>query len=574
MVEDQPDHPLPRPVDLPLGEAEELHVVVPQPLAIALPQGLAPDPVVAVVVVLVAGPLVAAHQLVDPARPVRRVPPVGRVPHHHVDAVAALEPAGLRRLVGEGGHARQVALAWRAVLQGVGEVEGEALAGSQRLAPLAEQVADLQVPDGVRRHHQLEGGEALQQVRPQARRRPRAEDLPVGLPGHLPRLGDEGQGAGGGIEERDPLVGEAQRPLQGVHQQAVDRADDVGDQGQRRVVDPPALPLAHVVALQEGLVEVDDRVAAPAFVEPAAEDPVHVGGAQQVDQILEDPAHLVRWIGDRDVAEGVPQDADGLRHHASRRRQVEAGARPGALLVPEPGAGGEQAEGEGLGVEVGELGGRQVGDQVLGEGPVEARQLAPGLPGQLPAEARGDHVLEVPGAVGQRPRQLAGGAHRRRVVGQEGVEEGAEPVATLGPAGRDPVAVPEEQVLPEVGEEEVREGLRVAPELPGLGDRLEVGARKFRLDVPDHPAAAGHDLDVRAEALAQPPGQEDRRRARLPGLAHRAQETGERRVVAPLARRRRAGEPGDLQVEVGHGLVEIGSMEIGHGTAMIRKIII
>ena len=92
-----------------------------------------------------------------------------------------------------------------------------------------------------------------------------------------------------------------------VLEQLVDRADDVRDDGSRRVEDAALHPLLGVVLLEEELVEVDDRVLERVRVPEVADDGLHVGVVEQLDDLAD--------------AELVEVDPTAVARRVSRRRR-------------------------------------------------------------------------------------------------------------------------------------------------------------------------------------------------------------------------------------------------------------
>ena len=381
MVSDHAHQSLARLLDLPLGEAQELHVIVLKPLGVFLPQGF---PVHL---------LVVFDQPQNPLPSVGRMTRIGWIAQDDQDGALLLDLARQAGLLGQRGHAGQVRLFQLLHLQGVGQVELKALIVTQTVPQLLQEEGHLEVPHGVGGHHQLEGVEVLQDVIADellpAARAVFALELPHRL---LAGSGDEGHGPRRRVEQSDPLGGQAVAATELLPQQLVERADDVGDHWLRCVVDPAPLALLGVVLGQKGLVEVDDGVAALALAVEAVEDAARVGHGQHLGDVIHDPFELLGQIAQRDELEHIPQDADGSGDAVVGHAAVEP--------VPGPGAGGEEAVGDRLRVEVGEGLQGEIGDQVRLESLVEPPQDA-----LLFAQLVGHHVAEKAGAFGQLDRQ-------------------------------------------------------------------------------------------------------------------------------------------------------------------------
>jgi hypothetical protein len=512
--------PLPGLLDLRLGEAEEFQVVVLQPLGALLLERLAVDVAVAV----------------EPRPPVGRVAGPRGVAEDDGDPRLLLDPPRQQGLPRERRHARERRLLQVLRLQSVGEIEGDPLAVAQGAPQLLQDQAHLEMADGVRGHHQLEGVEVAQQVLAhQSRHHAAAGRAPRLLHGATDRLDHEGEGPRRRIEEGGPGIREAVPPAQARLEQPVRGAHDIGDQLRRRVVDPAPPAQPGVVVAEEGLVEVEHRIA------PTVDGPlqhlVDRGVGEQVDDLVDDPGDLPGGIGQGDVAEGVAQQAAGGRDALRRDPPVEEAAGPPA--------GGEQAVGQGLGVEVGELSGIEPGHQVLREGLVEAREVrAPlGVRLQQLAQPHGQQA----GAQRQAEGQLGGrGGRGRREIAEE-VEERLHVRATDLGAGRH-LRSPVEPELAEVGEQEIGERLAVAPELVGVLRPRQVGPRGLRLDVAGDPLPPAH-LEVEQAALHLPGEDQHLQIPPPPALRVLFQETGEERIKALLPRLPPPLQPGDpLQV--------------------------
>ena len=131
--------------------------------------------------------------------------------------------------------------------------------------------------------------------------------------GLLRGAGNEGHGA------RRPgrAVSRRQKPTRrclpnSALEEAVQRTDDVADHRFGRVVNAAALALGGVVLGEESFVEVNDGIAALAFVIVAVEDAGRVGHGQNFGDVVHAPGQLLGQIAERDEAEQIAQDADGV----------------------------------------------------------------------------------------------------------------------------------------------------------------------------------------------------------------------------------------------------------------------
>ena len=357
VVGDHAHQSLARLLNLPLGEAQELHVVVLKPLGVLLTQRF---PVHLLVVI---------NQPPNPLSSVGRMTRIGRIAQDDQDGTSLLDLACQTGLLGQRGHAGQVRLIQLLHLQGVGQVELKALVVAQTVSQFLQEEGHLEVPHGVRSHHQLEGIEVFQDVIADellsAARAVFVLELPHRL---LTGPGDEGHRPRRRVEQSDPLGGQAVAATELLPQQLVERADDVGDHRLRGVVDPAPLALLGIVLGQKGLVEVDDGIAALALAVEAVEDAAGIGHRQHLGDVIHDPFELLGQIAQRDELEHIPQDTDGAGDAVVGQAAVES--------VLGPGAGGEEAVGDRLRVEVGEVLQSEVGDQVRLESLVEPLQDA------------------------------------------------------------------------------------------------------------------------------------------------------------------------------------------------------
>ena len=134
-----------------------------------------------------------------------------------------------------------------------------------------------------------------------------------------------------------------------------------------------------------------DRVAAFAFVVVAVQNAGRVGHGQDFGEVIYAPSERVGQFVERNEAEQIAQDADSMRDIVERSAPIEA--------IAGPGAGGEQAVGNGLGEQIGELRRRQRSDEVG----LKCLEKAGELTGILPflSELFADHIAEKARALGQ-----------------------------------------------------------------------------------------------------------------------------------------------------------------------------
>ena len=207
VVGDEAQHALARALDPPLGEAEELDVIVVQPFRVPFAERFAVHPEIAAGLV---GAVPASQQPGDPCAPVGGVPGIGWVAEHHHHRLLALHGVRPRRFAGDLTREQRPRTLLVRLLQRVGEEDPEspALRHGEPGLRSADLQRQLQVADGVGRHQQLEPGEARQQViahvvAPCAaeplrldRRPDTRHDLPKKAPGPRRRIEDQHARAG------------------------------------------------------------------------------------------------------------------------------------------------------------------------------------------------------------------------------------------------------------------------------------------------------------------------------------------------------------------------------------------
>ena len=348
VVGDETQHALAGALDPPLGEADELHVIVAQPLRLSglLQFGDAR--------------FVVRGQVPDPLALVRRVPGVGRVADHDHHRAVSLHRVGLARFACDLGSEHHLCGLAVRLLQRVGQEDVETPVRRPRELErvAADFECEFEVSDGVGSHQELEAEQAREQmllhvVRPGAAQ---STLFQVGAD-HSDDLAQKRAGAGGGIEDQHAGaaprlavlglgldcagVGESVGQTELAAQQQVDAADDVRNDGFGRVEDAVLDFQLLVVGGEEVLVEVDRWVFAFGALAEVFEDCRHVGAAQQPRQIVDDPGDS--RIGGRpcDAAENIAQEWRGLRE----RRGLAIERLRRAVIEP---ARGEEAVGDGL----------------------------------------------------------------------------------------------------------------------------------------------------------------------------------------------------------------------------------
>ena len=243
MVGDDAHHAFLHLFHLLLGEADELDVVVLQPLEVSFTQRLA-----------VHG-LIGVDLLRDPGAGVLGVAGVGRVAGNDQDGTVldvlrgfdfprqgGQEPVGLRR---DG-------------FQGVRQVDAQPLVGLHRVTPVVQELRQLQMGDRVGRNQILEAVQVLQNVFSHDvaadARRDRLEYL-------LQHFQEKRARAGGEVQHGHPLaVGQPLTDAEGVFQDVVHRPDDEVHHRRRGVIHAARLAGFPVVGFQKVLVEIDVRV--------------------------------------------------------------------------------------------------------------------------------------------------------------------------------------------------------------------------------------------------------------------------------------------------------------------------
>ncbi|PNW65182.1 UNVERIFIED_CONTAM: hypothetical protein BEN50_24310 [Euhalothece sp. KZN 001] len=286
------------------------------------------------------------------------------------------------------------------LFEGVGEVDLQAVVGLEAVGEQAafefghvlsgELHAELEVSHGVGGHEQLEAEEARQKVvvdvvvpetgaallaEPLA---DRFDDFVEECAGAGSRVKDERAVALGGIYVgvaffirwaiRDRLlVSETVLDLEAGLEQLVNGPDDVADYGFRGVIHPTAFAKGGVVGGEEGFVKVEDRVLAGCGLAKVFQDFLNSGVLKDGDEFLhETGVGFIVKVGAGDGVAELAKQRVGAGDFASGLGEVECAA--GAGLVA---AGGKAAVGEGLRVEVCELGRlivfSEVWDQRVGE---------------------------------------------------------------------------------------------------------------------------------------------------------------------------------------------------------------
>ena len=395
--------------------------------------------------------------------------------------------------------------------------------------------------DGIRGHEQLEAEEARQQVLVDVVA-PRAELLlPLELlANEIEHAIEEGGGAGGGIEDEDAMrgfldllfplppsdgdgaaVGEPVLEAELAFQQEVEALDDVVHHRLRGVIDAAQFAQLWVIRLEEGLVEVDDGIAASAALAEIGEDVVHARDIECLNDVVHEAGEgfvFQRRAGD--LLEEMAEEGIGARDQLARLVASETPARPG-------GAGGKKAVGEGLRKHVGKLGADfgflfcirldgQLGEERGGKGRAPVAELIGGF-----AVGKGfnDGIAHQVGEVGKAQGELRGRGDGNGPLREETLEEleGLGLLVGIGDnlaAGSDAserggsaffraalaLHVPADFEV--IGEEEIRKVRLIALELLALFDLGEIDADVLRLDVAEREAVlAPRDDVIRRAAL-------------------------------------------------------------------------
>ena len=250
-----------------------------------------------------------------------------------------------------------------------------------------------------------------------------------------------------------------------------------------------------------------DRVTTLALLIVAIENAGGVGHGQNFGDVVHTPGQRYGQISQRDKAEQVSQDPDGVGD------VVEGGAAVEAL--PGPGAGSEQSVGNGLGEQIGEILAGQGTNEVGLEGFKESREhtrrvlfLVKLLGNHFPQEARSFGQFD-----GERCGRERPGQPKIEVAVQERVEfirpfngrRQAQLVEHQGPGSQDSLlalAVPVQTELEKVSENEIRKSGAVALELLGILDQVQTLFRRFLgLNVADDAVLAVPKAEIRVSAL-------------------------------------------------------------------------
>ena len=356
MVGDKPQHALSCPFDAPLREANELHVVVIEPLWVSFAERLPIDMEIARRRSFDA----AAQQIADPLALVGRVPRIRRVADHDHDRMIALDGVGLARLLRDFGREHGDCGLLVRLFERVGEenIEPPAVRHHEPSRVVSNLDRELQVGNRVWSHQQLESEQARQQVLVHvvAPAAAQAALLEIAV-NYGNNFAQKRAGARRRIENQHPRhllrlavlrldldrrrVGEAVRKPELVAQQPVDAAHDVGDDRLRRVVDAVLDLQLAVVGREKVLVEVHRGVFLPGALAEIFKDRGHVRSRQQPRQIVDDPGDPSISRRPRHAPEYIAQKGRGL---GERGRLAREGLRR-ALVKP---ARREQAVGDRL----------------------------------------------------------------------------------------------------------------------------------------------------------------------------------------------------------------------------------
>jgi len=216
------------------------------------------------------------------------------VAHDHQNGLFFLHSASQVDFLTEGMQAGDANLVDFFHLQGVSQVQLKAVIDAHFVTKGFEQNADLQMANGIGRHHQLEGVKILQDlVFDKALLAPFAVFIHIFLDRQLDRFSREGQGAGGQVEDRHLGVCQAVPQIKFLLEQVVHRAHDVFDHRFGGVIDPTPLTGFGVILAQEGLIEMDDGVLAFALFVILVEDAIDIRGVQHRSDVIDNDFHLV-----------------------------------------------------------------------------------------------------------------------------------------------------------------------------------------------------------------------------------------------------------------------------------------
>ena len=183
-------------------------------------------------------------------------------------------------------------------------------------------------------------------------------------------------------------------------------------------------------------------------------------------------------------------------------------------MVPGAGASGEEAVGDGLGVEVGELFFGQAGDEVL------LKSLVEPIHGSVPLGQFGadDLIAQEAGAAGQGHGERFRRQAARGGKGKEGSEEACQGCcllsrrADLQPFGDertgqqsafDGLAVAVEAELVEIGQDDIGEGVYITLQLLGGLNDVQFGSRRFSLNVADDVVGTIPDAEIRVAGFGR-----------------------------------------------------------------------
>jgi len=508
VVGDEADDAVAGLVNAPLGEADELDVVV-----------------VEVELLLVEVAFVVGQQPENPGVAVHLAEVgIGRIAHDDHDLAVALDFGG-----GVGFARNELAEQHLGALggffEGVGEVDAEPLVAAEGVAGGFELHAELEVGDGIGGHEQFEAEQARQEM---------AADIAVPHAAlTLERLLDtldgevqEGARAGGRVEDEGVFVGQSPGTVEAGLEQPVERADDVADDGFGGVEDAAHVAQGRIVGGQEGFVEVDDGVFAAFALAEIAQDFAHVGVREQGDHVVDRPGDGVGHARTSDLLEEQAQEGIGAR-------QVLGGGEAGEGLAGGLCAGGEEAVGQRLGEHVGEgvlveignqglaKGGQpfvqpDIGSAIAGHGLVDGPRVGGLLPLLLVPQRGQQEVAQHAREPGHVAGQITGRGDSQGGLGIERREEGGELRRAVGHGLETPLGIeighaqgqpllaggiPAEFKV--IGQHPVRQG-GIAQELPTVRPLaalhlIEVDADILGLDMPDRHTIA-RDVEIRGAA--------------------------------------------------------------------------
>ena len=274
------------------------------------------------------------------------------------------------------------------------------------------------------------------------------------------------------------------------------------------------------------------RVFLAAAAPEIGQDGRHVGLLQQQGEVVHDPGQPLVQAGAGDVPEQLAQEGRGVGEGG---RLAAEGTGGGIVQA----AGGEQAIGGGLGLQIGEIARRKVADQHLAIG---GQQIAQRPLPLVRAQDRPDSFAQQAGFGRHAPGQIAGIGDGGPGGGEKGGEQrdqpgGAvlfhgQPPAPVEPGQADALAPLAPRIAAKrelVGQDQVGQGIAIAPQLRRGFGAVEVGADVLAFDMAQRRAA------LLGDEVGRPAGRPRRFVDDLDGPAAQGHDqAGERRAIAVL----------------------------------------